>query len=271
VLEITDDATESAGNPIDDDEAFVRQHYHDFLNREADAEGLAFWTNEITSCGSDLQCREVKRINVSAAFFLSIEFQQTGYFVERLYKASVGNLPGAPVPVRAGDFLRDTQEMGRDVVIGSPGWEQRLADNKAAFALAFVRRPEFLARYPALTSAAAFVNLLDANAGSVLTGAERSSLVAELSPDSSDAALRASVLRKVAENTAFAKAESNRAFVLMQYFGYLRRDADAAPDTNFAGYNFWLGKLDQFDGNFVSAEMVKAFINSDEYRKRFRQ
>jgi hypothetical protein len=67
--------------PIDDPRFFVRQHYLDFLNREPDAAGLAFWTNEITSCGSDAQCVEVKRINVSAAFFLSIEFQQTGYLV----------------------------------------------------------------------------------------------------------------------------------------------------------------------------------------------
>src|SRR6266498_2595782 len=49
-------------NPIDRPDAFVRQHYLDFLNRQADDLGLAFWTNEITSCGADPQCIEYKRI-----------------------------------------------------------------------------------------------------------------------------------------------------------------------------------------------------------------
>jgi hypothetical protein len=37
------------------------------------------------------------------------------------------------------------------------------------------------------------------------------------------------------------------------------------------GYEFWLNKLNQFGGNFVNAEMVKAFIVSIEYRNRFGQ
>src|SRR5207302_2271451 len=61
-------------NPIDCADFFVRQHYLDFLNREPDDAGLAFWTDEITSCGADAHCVEAKRINVSAAYFLSIEF-----------------------------------------------------------------------------------------------------------------------------------------------------------------------------------------------------
>jgi hypothetical protein len=73
----------------------------------------------------------------------------------------------------------------------------------------------------------------------------------------------------VAENPAFTSAEFSRTFVLMQYFGYLRRDPNATPDADFAGYNFWQNKLNQFDGNYINAEMVKAFISSDEYRHRF--
>ena len=57
--------------------------------------------------------------------------------------------------------------------------------------------------------------------------------------------------------------EFNRAFVMMQYFGYLRREPD------LGGYNHWLAKLEQFGGNYVEAEMVKAFISSIEYRERF--
>ena len=60
---------------------------------------------------------------------------------------------------------------------------------------------------------------------------------------------------------AFYNSESNRAFVQLEYFGYMKRDPDDA------GYAFWLGKLNQFGGNFVNAEMVLAFISSPEYRR----
>ena len=55
----------------------------------------------------------------------------------------------------------------------------------------------------------------------------------------------------------------------MQYFGYLRRAPNDPPDTDFAGFDFWFGKLEQFGGDYRRAEMVKAFITSDEYRARF--
>src|SRR5258708_9215807 len=77
------------------------------------------------------------------------------------------------------------------------------------------------------------------------------------------------VVREVAENQTLSSAEFNRAFVLMQFFGYLRRNPNDPQDTDYAGYEFWLGKLNQFNGNFVNAEMVKAFIVSVEYRARF--
>jgi hypothetical protein len=145
--------------------AFVRQHYLDFLNREPDAPGLAFWTDQITSCGSDNSCKGLRRINVSAAFFLSIEFQQTGYLVERLYKSSYGDATGTstlngvhtlPVPiVRYGEFMADSQEIGRGVVIGQPGADQLLENNKVAFINSFVQRLPFTAAFPpAMTPAA---------------------------------------------------------------------------------------------------------------------
>src|SRR5207244_4174914 len=92
---ITDNDASTGANPIDQAGFFVTEHYYDFLNRLPDTDGLAFWTNEITSCGSDQTCIGLKRINVSAAYFLSIEFQQTGYLVERMYKAAFGSASGA--------------------------------------------------------------------------------------------------------------------------------------------------------------------------------
>ena len=76
-------------------------------------------------------------------------------------------------------------------------------------------------------------------------------------------------LRKVAESASVTNAEFNAAFVLMQYHGYLRRNPTDSPDADDAGYQFSLSKLNHFDGNFINAEMVKAFITSIEYRSRF--
>jgi len=261
---INDNETVNGANPINQAPFFVRQHYLDFFSREPDASGLAFWTDQITSCGTDTGCTELRRINVSAAFFLSIEFQQTGYLVYRMYKAAFGNVPGTPVPVRFNEFLPDTQQIGLGVVVGQAGWEQALENNKNAFADEFVARSRF--NFLLGLTSVQFVDALNANAGGVLSQGERDQLVSELT---SGARTRAQVLRAVAEDTDLARNEFNKAFVLMQYFGYLRRNPNDPPDADFSGYDFWLNKLNQFNGNFVQAEMVKAFISSGEYRQRF--
>jgi hypothetical protein len=216
-------------------------------------------------------CIELKRINVSAAYFRSIEFQETGYLVYRVYKAAYGNLPGAPVPLSYGEFLPDTQQMSEGVVVNAPDWQLKLESNKQAFFAAFVARQRFTAAYPAAATPDSFVNALYAKAGVTPSVAERSAAVLEFAgaADTSDQGARARALRRVAQNSVLAQQEVNKAFVLMQYFGYLRRSPNDAPDLNYSGFNFWLGKLNEFDGNFVRAEMVKAFIVSDEYRRRF--
>ncbi len=254
-------------NPLDASGSFVRQQYADFLSRDPDSSGLNFWTNEIEGCGADAACREVKRINVSAAFYLSIEFQQTGYLVYRFYKASYPDSVSRPrsFPTYR-EFWHDTQDIGRGVVIGQTGADALLEANKQAFANEFVTRPEFTARYPQSMTAAQFVDALNMNAGGALSTSERDALVNGLTGGTET---RATVLRKVAEDADFQNAEFNRAFVLTQYFGYLRRAPNDAPDTDFSGYDFWLSKLNAFNGNFINAEMVKAFINSNEYRHRF--
>ncbi|MEP6570818.1 MAG: PQQ-dependent sugar dehydrogenase [Acidobacteriota bacterium] len=272
-ITIIDNETTTGANPIDQADFFVHQHYIDFLNREPDSGGFGFWTNQITSCGVDQQCIDVKRINVSAAFFLSIEFQQTGFLVYRMYKASYGNLPGTPVPLKLNEFLPDTQQIGKGIIVGQTGWEQQLENNKVAFALDFVSRARFIAVYPTTLTPAQFVDLLYLNTGVTPSAFERTSVINEFgaATNTTDTAARGRVVRRVAENSTFTQQETNRAFVLMQYFGYLRRNPNDAPEPglNFDGYNFWLNKLSQFNGNFVNAEMVKAFLLSGEYRQRF--
>jgi hypothetical protein len=250
---------------------FVRQHYLDFLNREPDTSGWDFWGNQITSCNFDLNCTQVRRVNVSAAYFLSIEFQQTGYLVERMYKSAYGNLPNAPVPIKFSEFLLDTQEIGDGIVVGRAGWEATLESNKQAFASEFISRSRFASAFPTSMTPAQFVDRLNTNSGNVLTASDRAAAIALFNgeSDTTNTMARAQVLRQVAENQNLYKAEYNRAFVLMQYFGYLRRDPNSGPDIDFGGYNFWLDKLNQFNGDYIRAEMVKGFIDSSEYRARF--
>jgi hypothetical protein len=270
--------TSPTGSAADASQFFVSQHYADFLNREPDPPGLAFWIDQIESCGTDEACRSLRRDNVSGAFFLSIEFKETGYLVYRTYKASFGDIPGKPVPITFQQLMTDAQRVGRNVIVTPPpnnSWQVLLETNKQAFFLGWVQRPEFLARFPGGMSAADFVDTLNANTGGSLTTSERDALVNQLS-DNNTTVGRASAVRQVAENSVFTNREINKAFVLMQYFGYLRRNPDdigfdGEPDPNFNGYNFWLTKINQHNGNFIQAEMVKAFIVSIEYRRRFGQ
>ncbi|MFN2532943.1 MAG: hypothetical protein ABR555_16770 [Pyrinomonadaceae bacterium] len=254
-------------NQITDTEFFVIQQYLDFLSRQPDGPGLSFWTQNIDSCGADIQCREIKRIDTSAAFFLSIEFQRTGFLVYRLYKTSFPAKPERPRGLpRFTEFMQDTQQIGRGVIVGTTGWEQQLESNTVSFINSFVARPEFQSTYPAQLTAADYVDNLNTLAGNALSSTERNALVNALLTGQET---RTTALRKIAEDVDFQNAEFNRAFVLMQYFGYLRRNPDAAPDSDFSGYDFWLGKLNQFGGDFRRAEMVKAFISSIEYNQRF--
>jgi hypothetical protein len=423
---LDNDTVASTNNPIDTASFFVRQNYLDFLNREPDSAGLNFWTNQITSCGSDVNCIAVKRINVSAAFFLSQEFQTTGMLAYLSNKAAFGSsASGSPAPVLYGEFEREVQQLQTNLVFGQPGFDAQLEANKQAYFNDFINRPDFQDALPGTLTNAAYVDKLLTNAGitpsqtrlfvanltnsqevppttpttstgaarpasfgtakfrlnaaqdamtmtatisnidvtgsqtadtndnliaahihagasvapgvngpvvwgffgspfndttpndatntptpggvgGIFTGkwdapegngttlaaqltnfrtghayinfhttqfpggeirgnipaedAFRNSLVAGL-----DAATmtRAQVVRAIAESEEFSSNEFNRAFVTMEYFGYLRRD----PDT--AGFNFWLNKLNAFNGNFIDAEMVKAFLGSSEFRQRF--
>jgi hypothetical protein len=378
-LYLMDDEGDTPGQPpniLDDTPFFVRQQYFDFLNREPDTAGFNFWVNEINSCGTNQQCIELKKINVSAAFFLSIEFQKTGMLAYLTERAAFGGLP------RYSQFMRDVQALQKDYVFGAPGASAQLEANTRAFFDEFVRRPAFAAKYNSLSNTQ-FVDAVMQNGGINGTIArlyitrldwsqvvppapvfrsglaiERASLASENtfdlslsftldSPETSahfhgpalaganapvivtlpngeftdlsvtltpqqgrdmragrlyidvhtqnnpDGEIRgqilgqrfqrdvlvnalndgfisrAQALRLMAEDGDARQAQLNRAFVLMEYFGYMRRNPDDPPDNNLVGYNFWLNKLNQFNGNFVNAEMVKAFIKSTEYRGRF--
>lgn len=275
---IADDSSGLPPNALDDVDFFVQQHYHDFFSREPDTSGYNFWRNQINSCGSDQACIRLRRINVSAAFFVSVEFQQTGYLVERLYRVAYGSAVGnstfggahtLTVPiVRFNEFLPDTQAIGKGLIVGQPGWETVLENNKQALIDDLVQRSRFTTAYPLTMTPTEYVDALNVNAGGALSQTERDQLIGDLI---SGAKTRAQVLRAVAEDQDLYNDEFNRAFVLMQYYGYLRRNPNDPPETNldYTGYDFWLKKLNAFQGNYINAQMVQAFLDSSEYRQRF--
>ena len=274
---ITDDSIETGANPIDFNDIFVGQHYHDFLARQGDASGQPFWEGQISICGSNQACIDDRRTNVSAAFFLSIEFQQSGYFVIRAHKAAFGSAKSNP---RYLTFLRDGRRVSDGVIVGNTGWEALLDANRQAFLEEFVSRSEFVAVFPQGVNVFTYVDTLFANEGVTPTVSERQA--ASNAYGTGNTLGRAAALKSVIESDSVFKTQYNPAFVLMQYFGYLRRDADDAPDNNFNGYDFWLNKMNQVSvpgenvrddavalARVKRADMVKSFLVSAEYRGRF--
>ena len=276
---------------IDDADFFAAQHYIDFLRRFPDAPGLGHWTGEITECSDPAKrgpgetverCIDRKRTNTSGAFFLSPEFQNMGSFIIRVYWGTLGrqesaqcpgvpqNLPASCRPLYS-QYIADMSEINKGIVVNDALDPNVINANKRAFVNNFVTRPEFLAVYGNL-SATQFVDKLVQTTGVPLSSADRNALITEAAAD------RASVVFKVVDGTQtitdghlvfqttygeqYYKKEFDTVFVFMEYIGYLRRN----PDQD--GYNHWLGKL-RFFGNFVDAEMVRAFIVSPEYRSRF--
>jgi hypothetical protein len=243
---LDNDTTAPTSNPIDNNQFFTQQQYLDFLNRVPDADGLGYWTNQITLCGANPACINSRRVGVSAAFFIELEFQDTGSFVYRFYKASYGERP------TYAQFMPD-----RSRVVGGTDLES----GKQAFAEAWAQRPEFLAKYPASLTGPQFIDalLLTVLNGS---GANLSGLRPALINDFNTYQSRARIVRMVVDDASFKQAEYNKAFVLMQYFGYLRRD----PEID--GYLFWLDVLNNRVQNNYRG-MVCAFITSAEYQDRF--
>src|SRR4030095_9954675 len=145
-------------NPLDTPEYFVRQHYLDFLGREPDEAGFNFWSDQMLECGADATCLQRRRVNVSAAYFLSIESQETGGLIDGLYRASYGR---RPLYV---EFLPDREAIARGVVVGRNGWQQQLETNKQAFVDAWVQRAAFIGDYGNLSDES-YVDQLIAHTG----------------------------------------------------------------------------------------------------------
>ena len=236
------DTAQPTTNPIDRTDFFVRQHYIDFLNREPDPAGFSAWVHRIEFCGQQGEPPPpCDRVEVSSAFFRSAEFRERGYFVYKFYAASLGRFP------RYAEFIPDLAR-----VSGFQTAEEQEA-NKQAFAQEFTTRAEFANRYAGTTNTE-FVDRILATAG--VTSPSRQTWINQLNSGTS----RAQVLRQIAESPEVDARFSNEAFVVMQYFGYLRRDPDAL-------YQNWIQTMNADPSNY--RQMVSGFMNSAEYRFRF--
>jgi len=284
-------------NALDTAQFFAWQHYRDFLSRDPDVPGLAFWSGEISECNdaakrqpgeSVAACSERKRSNTSAAFFLSPEFQNTGSFVVRVYWGTLGKQPGTPKSLCPSlpdgysgqcrplysDYIADMSQVAKGIVVNDQLDPNVINANKQAFVNQFVNTVAFKAKYDGLSNQA-FVDTLFQTTGIDASPTERTALMNGLNGATET---KASVVFKVVDgtttqaggalvfNTTYGKAfydkEFDDAFVFMEYIGYLRRNPDQA------GYEFWLAKLKLY-GNWSDAQMVLAFISSPEYRARF--
>jgi hypothetical protein len=239
----------ASANAIDSNGFFVRQQYLDFLGREPEQTGLEFWTAQLDECNGDSTCLRQRRIDVSAAFFSSREFQQSGSFVYRVYAGALGR------QVSNSEFSIARQQ----IVAG-----KNLDANKASFVEDLVTQPEFAQKYLRQTEARSFVDALLQTVRDT-TGAnlasERDSLIANYELGSSMNMSRARVVRQLADEPgAFSEAVYNPSFVMMEYFGYLRRGFDQR------GYDFWLNVMNTTGDH---RGMVCSFITSAEYQHRF--
>jgi subtilisin family serine protease len=267
-------------NPDDNVDFFVSQHYRDFLAREPDPGGEAFWIDQIAGnagnqpapcANGDVNCVNTRRINVSNAFFFELEYQQTGSYVYRMYREAYGNNQPSPNP--DGSNLTESKKIplysnfkaDREQVIGGAS----LAQQQLAFANVFVQRPEFIAKYPANLTLDQFVDavlLTIQNDIGVNLTSQRTALI--------NLGSRGAVIYRLADDNAgtnpinnrpFIDAEYNRAFVFGEYSGYLKRDSD------IFGFLFWLGQVNSGPLRDTTKQraMVCSFIDSQEYQFRF--
>lgn len=238
---ITDNEAANGANPIDGVDFFIRQHYLDFLSREPEPGGFAGWKNVLNNCGTSVP-QPCDRIEVSSGFFRSEEFQVRGYFIYRFYTV-LGRIPLFT------EFMTDFAKVSGFLTA------QQLEANKAAFVTEFMARSEFQTKYGSLTDPTAYVDALLQTVG-LPNHPSRSAWITGLT---NATMTRGQVLRALIESQELYLKYYSEAFVVMQYFGYLRRNPDSM-------YLQWIQTLNQ-TGDYRT--MINGFLNSTEYRKRF--
>jgi hypothetical protein len=219
------------GDLFADARLFAMQQYRDFLGREGDPAGIAYWAAQIDSGA-------MSRGQVIEAFFGSPEFQGAIAPVARLYFAY---------------FLRIPDYGGLDFWIGY----YRAGNPLEAISDFFAASAEFQARYGSLDNAA-FVNLVYQN---VLGRAPDAGGFAFWKGQLDTGSMtRGQVMLGFSESPEYRQSSESEVYVTMMYIGMLRR----APDPG--GFAYWVGYRDA--GN-PGLALIDGFLASQEYRGRF--
>jgi hypothetical protein len=235
-----DDAQLATQNPIDDLDFFIRQLYIDFLGREPEPAGLAFWKARMTTdCPAGQTC---DRVDTALKFFGSDEFRERGYFIYLFYHAALGRRP------TYSEWIMDVSKLNGPKTVP----EQEAA--RAAFIQEFMSRQEFMNLYNGAQAGQTFVDALIEK--SVVIPGSRQQLI-----DNYQAVGRGGTLKAFLETPEVQDAFRDRAFVTMLYSGFLRRDAETG------GFDFWMQKLNET--NHDDRFLLGGFLQSDEYHFRF--
>ena len=258
---------------IADYDFFIQQQYIDFLRRFPEPAGLQFYLDILNGCQTtDVECIKFTRGALSANFFRSPEFQRKGSYVMYLYMITLGQRPATVAELNDStkvDRPHYAEFMSDLATISTPDDDAALTNQKKdELSVAWLQRPEILARFPASLSNAAFVQKLVDTAGVNL--GNQTALVNDLNGGQKT---RAQVLRTVAESPEVDEKFYKQAFVTMEYFGYLRRDPEVcvgSPNPAQCGYIFHNERFKlTADKDFLENTIVRGFIESPEYINRF--
>ncbi len=209
-------------------EDFVVQQYQDFLARDPDPSGLAFWAGELRS-GVD----SARLVGVMAA---SPEFANTIAPVVRLYLAHLDRTPD---------------------VTGLQFWAGKLRTGTTLELIseAFARSPEFISTYGTLSDERfvdlVYRNVLDRSAD----GAGADFWLARLDSGMT----RGALMVQFSESSEFVAKTDGVVKATMLYVGMLRRQPE--PE----GLSYWASVI--ADGTDYR-EVIAGFLASDEYTQR---
>jgi hypothetical protein len=215
---------------------FVNQLYRDFLSREADASGAAFFTNQLTN-------QQITRARLVLQFTTSGEFEQRTAPMARLYFGTY-----LRVPDYAGlQFWTEEFRSGRRTLV--------------QIGEAFATAPEFVNRYGANVSNANFVALVYQNIlGRTGEPAGVNFWTEELN---SGRQTRGSMLTQFTESSEYKAARAAEINTTLLYSGLLKR---APTQTEF---NFAVTTIKAGGSPDPTERVANDMLNTLEYRRRF--
>jgi len=250
-LTIDPGVVSSLSNPVDDYRFFLTQHFTDLLGRQPDQETLEKLSAQFSQCGSRVDCLRARRLDVATALLTQHELPTTGLFLQTLYSVGLGRRP------RLTEYESDRKEIR--------SYNGGIEDARLALVQAFVQRPEFDQKYPKDLTKTEFVDRILSSVSQSTDLDLKNQREALLGLSDGTSAGRAAILAAISAQSDVRDSQYNQAFVLVQYFGYLRRE----PDDS--GFNFWVNvlKTKPLRDPDSARSMVCAFLTSTEYQNRF--